>query len=624
MFSKKAVYIALALVMVVNLLAASVVSAAPPQQEEVTYTVKLGDNLWTLAEKYLGSGPAYHAIVAATNAKQAEDATFAYIANPDLIHPGWKLVIPSADEAAALLGKPREAKIVTFAWTQEPDNLNWIYSNMWFSSITQQFWHCWAWEFDDQNTPFPRLVTEIPSVENGGLSEDGLTITMHLRDDIIWSDGTPITSADFVFTYEMIMNPANMVASQYPYDYLASVEAADERTVVMTFSEPFAPWLSLFWRGVLPKHILEPVFAAAGSIDEAEWNLAPTVGCGPFNFAEWESGSYIRFVKNPNYWLGQPKLDEIYLQFVPDDASQTAALIAGDADLGTFPPLSDVPTLKAGGVNIMVQSSGYAEGWFFNFRDMAPAAAKDVNVRRAIAMALDREAINRDLLLGLTHPVETLWDPLAAYGYVSPDIVPWKYDPEAAKKLLEEAGWIDRDGDGIREDANGNKLALTHGTTIREIRQDNQAVCQQMLREVGIDLNILSFDADLFFGSYADGSPAALGEVDIMEWSDSTMFPDPDQNYWLCSELPDDENPWGYNYFGCDETLDALFQSQIKAIDPEERTKIIQEISKYMHDQVYWLGMWDDPDYWVVGKRLTGVKFSGVTPFYNVMEWDVK
>ena len=107
MFTKKAVYIALALVMVVNLLAASVVSAAPPQaevlaQEELTYTVKLGDTLWALAEKYLGSGAGYPAIVMATNAKNKEDASFAYIARPDLIHPGWKLAIPSAEEAAAL------------------------------------------------------------------------------------------------------------------------------------------------------------------------------------------------------------------------------------------------------------------------------------------------------------------------------------------------------------------------------------------------------------------------------------------------------------------------------------------------------------------------------------------
>jgi peptide/nickel transport system substrate-binding protein len=514
------------------------------------------------------------------------------------------------------------SKVATFAWTQEPDTLNPHYTNMWFSSILQQLYQCWAWEYDDTNTPFPKLVTEIPSSENGGVSADGLIITLNLRDDIVWSDGTPLTAEDFVFTWQMIMDTNNTVSSQYPYDYLVSVEAPDAQTVVMNFSEPFAPWGATYWHGILPKHVLEPVYEADGSIDEAEWNRAPTVGCGPFNFVEWESGSFLRFARNENYFDGSAIMDEIYLQLVPDDASQTAALVAGDADLGTFPPLDHVPVLQTAGVEILVQNGGYAEGWFFNMREMASPGARDVNVRRAVAMALDREAISEQLLLGLAPVAETYWDALPTY--VSPDIEPFTYDPEAAKQLLEDSGWVDTDGDGIREDAAGNKLTLVHGTTIREIRQNIQAVTQQMLREVGIDLQILSFDADLFFASYADGSPAALGEVDIMEWSDCTNFPDPDYYYWLCSELPDDENPWGANYFGCDEYLDELFQREIVTVDAQERTEIFYEISKYMHDEVFWLGLYVDADYWMIGERLAGVKISGVTPFYNIIEWDLE
>jgi peptide/nickel transport system substrate-binding protein len=513
-------------------------------------------------------------------------------------------------------------KVTTWAWTQEPDTLNPLYTNMWFSSILQQLYNCWPWEYDEDNTPFPHMVTEIPSPENGGVSADGLVITLNLRDDLVWSDGTPLTAEDFVFTYEMTVDPANTVASVYPYDYLESVEAPDPQTVVMTFSELFVPWEATFWKGILPKHVLEPVFEAEGSIDEAEWNMAPTVGCGPFNFVKWESGSFLSFARNENYWDGQAKLDSIFLQFVPDDASQTAALVAGDADLGTFPPLSDVPVLEAAGVNVITQNGGYAEGWFFNMRDMASPGARDLAVRQAIAMALDREAIAEDLILGLAPVAETFWD--AIPEFVSPDIVPWTYDPEGAKALLDDAGWVDRDGDGIREDAEGNKLTLIHGTTIREIRQDIQAVTQQMLRDVGIDLQIYSWDADFFFGSYADGAPPALGEVDIMEWSDCSYFPDPDYYYWLCSEMPDDENPWGGNYFVCDEYLDGLFQQQLVTLDPQERTEIFYEISKYMHDQVIWLGLYVDADYWMIGERLTGVQLSGVTPFFNIVDWDIQ
>ena len=515
-------------------------------------------------------------------------------------------------------------KIVTWAWTQEPDSLNPYYTNMWFSTILEQLYNCWAWEWDDQNVTFPKLLTEMPTMENGGLSEDGRVITLKLRDDPVWSDGTPLTAEDFVFTWEMNVNPANTVSSQYPYDQLESVTAPDERTVVMTFVEPFAPWEGSFWRGILPKHVLQPVFEAEGSLDEAEWNSAPTVGCGPYNFAEWESGSYIRFVKNENYWEGVPNIEEIYLQFVPDDASQTAALIAGDADLGTFPPYSDVPALQAGGLTIVTANSGYVEGWFFNFRDMASPGIRDLKVRQAIAMAIDREAICNDLALGLTKPAETLWDALAAAGWVSPDIVPWKYDPEAAKALLEEAGWTDTNGDGIRENADGEPLTIIHGTTTRTIRQDIQAVAQQQLKQVGIDLQLMNQESDIFFGTFTDGAPCAVGDVDIMEWSDCTgSFPDPDHYYWNCSEVPSADNPWGANYFGCDETLDGLFAQQLATINPEERKLIIQEITKYIHDQVYYYGIYEDPDYWVLGARLTGYKFSGITPFYNILEWDV-
>jgi len=501
--------------------------------------------------------------------------------------------------------EPMEPKVVTFAWTQEPDSLNTYYSDMWFADILGQLFACWAWEYDDQNLPYPHLVTEIPSIKNGGLSEDGLTITLKLRDDIV-----------------MIMDDANAVNSQYPYDYLDSVETPDDLTVVMNFAEPFAAWGASFWQGILPAHILQPVFDAEGSLMEAEWNLAPAVGCGPYVFDEWESGSFLRFVKNENYWKGTAKIDEVFLQFVPDDAAQTAALAAGDADLGTFPPLSDIPGLQDAGLTVFSVNGGYSEGWFFNLRDMASPGAKDLVVRQAVAMSIDRDAIVNDLLLGLSEPANTLWDALAASGYVSPDIVPWTYDPEGAKAMLEAAGYVDSDDDGIREDLDGNPLTLIHGTTVREIRQDIQAVAQQQLKEVGIDLQIQSWDSDLFFGSYSDGAPPAVGEIDIMEWSDSTYFPDPDNDYWLCSQLPDDENPYGYNYFGCDEELDALFQAQIVETDPDKRVEIFHEITKYMHDNVYWFGLYVDPDMWIVNSDLTGVKFSGVTPFYNIMEWD--
>jgi len=510
--------------------------------------------------------------------------------------------------------QPSAEKVITIAWTQEPNTLNRSYSSMWYMAVLTDIYSCWPWVFNQDNEPQPSLLTDLPTV-----SSDGLVITMKLRDDIVWSDGEPITSVDFVFTHEMITSPNNTVDSTYPHDKI-TISAPDAQTVVMTFDEPFVSWMTSTWLGTLmPKHILQPVFDSEGTIDNAAWNMAPTVGCGPFNFTSWESGSTMRFDKNPNYWGPEAKLDAVVFQFVPDDAAQTAACLAGDADICFWPPYEDIPAFRDAGLNVMTEPSGYTEGWFFNFRDMASPGIKDVNVRKAIAMGLNREA-NADLRLGVVPVTETFWDAIPTY--VDPSIVPYQYDPEAAKALLEANGYVDTDNDGIREDKDGNPLRITQGNTDKTERQSYQALAQQQMKEIGIDLVTYSYNSDILFGSFSDGGPAAVGDLDIMQWSDVPYFPDPDTSYWLCSDIPSDENPYGYNYFGCDETLDALFQQQIVEIDPDARQKIFWEITKYMHDNVLYLGIWDDGDVWIVNPLLTGVKFSGVNPFFNIMEWD--
>jgi len=522
---------------------------------------------------------------------------------------------------------PAEAKkVVRFIWTQEFDTLNPLYTNMWFVSVLYPIYMCQAWWFDDQNEPIPNLVTEIPSIDNGGISEDGRTITLKLRDDIKWSDGTPITSADFKFTYDMVMADSNAVSSRSPFDLVESFEVPDERTVVVTFQEPYAPWLAQLFSGlsgvsIIPEHILKPVFEANGTIDTAEWNKKPTVGCGPFVFAEWQSGSFARFVANDNFWRGRPKVDELFFRFVPDDASMIAALVAGDGDVGTFFAYSDLPQLEAAGIKIFNSFSGYNEGWYFNMHpEKGHPALKDVRVRQAIALAFNRQKLVEDLLLGRTGVAATDWD---NSPWVDPTIEPWPYDPEKAKELLDAAGWVDSNGDGTR-DKDGVELVLKYGTTSREIRQDTQAVAQQDLAQVGITLDLLSFDPDIFFSSYAEDGPSANFSLDIIEYSDSADFPDPNTVVWLCSEIPSDENPAGVNPTGlCDEKLDGLFKLQATQVDFAERQKTMHQITRYIFEQVYWLGLWEDPDLFGVSDRLQNVKISGATPFFNIAEWEL-
>lgn len=524
--------------------------------------------------------------------------------------------------AAATQAPAAAKKVATLIYTQEFDSLSPLYSSMWFAWTTWQMNNHWAWEFNEKNEPFPVLVTEIPSVENGGVSADGTVITMHLRDDIKWSDNTPITAADFIFTWQMAVSTTNTVATVYPYDSVKSVEAPDPTTVVVTFTQPFAPWLANLWHGILPAHILQPIYDAEGTIDNADWLKNPTVGCGPYNFAEWESGSFARYVRNDNYWGTPAKIDEIFIRFVPDDASQVAALKAGDADMGTFISYADVPGLKDAGLNIMVEPSGYGEWMFFTLnKENSNPGVFDVRVRKAIAMAIDRDGINRDLHYGLTNTVASFWDALPYYN--DPPLTPYPYDPDGAKALLDEAGWVDANGDGVRE-KDGVDLVIEHATTIREDRQDVQAVMQQQLAAVGVKMNINPVDDTLYFASYGDNGPAARGEFDIQEWSDGPLFPDPDIYYWLCSEIPTDDYPTGENWFYiCDEELDSLIQLQSTQVDVVERQKTISKINQLFYDKVYVIGMWQDPDVYAVGPRLTNVKFSGATMFFNIADWDL-
>jgi peptide/nickel transport system substrate-binding protein len=542
---------------------------------------------------------------------------------------------PAASEAPAATAAPAETaapaspaerKVVTLIWTQEFDTLNPLYTNMWFVSVLYPVYMCQAWWYDENNDPIPNLVAEIPSTENGGISEDGRTITLKLRDDIVWSDGTPITSADFKFTYDMEMADGNAVASRSPYDLLESLETPDDRTVVATFSQPYAPWLSSLFAGsagisIVPAHILQPVFDSEGTIDNADWNKAPTVGCGPFVFDEWQSGSFARFVANDNFWLGRPKLDELFFRFVPDDASMIAALVAGDGDVGTFFAYSDLPQLEDAGITIMNSFSGYNEGWYINMHpEKGNPALKDVKVRQALAYAFNREKLVQDLLLGRTDVAATDYD---RSPWVDPSITPYPYDPEKAKSLLAEAGWTDTNGDGT-VDKDGVELVLKYGTTSREVRQNTQAVAQQDLAAVGIGTDLQSFDADLFFSSYAEDGPSANFSLDIIEYSDSPNFPDPDSSVWRCAEVPSDENPAGVNTTGlCDQTLEDMFVKQETQVDFAERQQTFYQITKYIYDNAYWIGLWQDPDLFGFSNRMTNVKLSGATAFFNVAEWDV-
>lgn len=531
------------------------------------------------------------------------------------------LILLLATLLSAFSATAQDAKVLNIHLQQEADTLNPMYTQMWFAAIIHDLIYSPAWWIDNNQNTVPVLVTEIPSTENGGISEDGTVFTLKLRDDIVWSDGEPITSADFVFTYEMIIAPENTPSSRDPYELqIASVEAPDEQTVVVTFNAPYAPWPVKLFYYVLPEHVFGPIFEAEGTLDNAAENREPTVSSGAFLFDSWEVGSGMTLVRNESYFGTPANIDEINIRFVPEDATIVASLISGDADMATFIPFGETPALReSGNVTFTLAGSGYNEHWAFN---MDPATAhpaiQDVNVRRALAMAFNRDQINTDLNAGATYTPASFWE---GTPYARPDAEPIPYDPVMAAQLLDEAGWVDSDGDGVR-DKDGVSLSLRYITNERQIRMDVQAIVQQAFAEIGVEVE--TFNYPNFFDSYVDGGPMSLREFDITQFSGAPAFPDPDTVRFLCSEITSEENPDGVNDQAyCNEEVDALFAEQARTLDLDARAAIFHQIDQIITDDVAWVGIWFDADLWTINERVLNTEIGGSDPWWNAANWDI-
>ena len=214
--------------------------------------------------------------------------------------------------------------MATFIWTEEFDTLNPYYTNEWFSQVTDQLWDKWAWEFDDKNEPIPVLVKEMPSLDNGDISQDGKTITLKLKDSLTWSDGQPLTSADFVFTWKMVTDPKNTVASVSPYDLIKAIDTPDPATVVMHFDDPYAAWQGLYGTACCPSMScsrytipMAPSTTPNGTANHRRLRTLHVPGLGIGQLRPLRRQPQLRWTK--------PKIDEIFFRFVPDDASQIAS-----------------------------------------------------------------------------------------------------------------------------------------------------------------------------------------------------------------------------------------------------------------------------------------------------------
>lgn len=482
---------------------------------------------------------------------------------PLLLGPGVVLAQDAATPEAEApyysdtQGPPQPGGTANFLLYEDPDSLNpWVGQTSIASQVSAAILEGLTYNAPDGSF-VPELAAELPTLENGGVSEDLTTITWTLKPDVVWSDGTPFTSEDVKFTWEAVRDAANGSAFASDFALIEDIQTPDPQTAVVTYSEFNAGYLDQFpW--ILPQHATGP----AEEMGAWEFNRSP-IGTGPFVLQEWAPGEYLALVKNENYREeGKPYLDGLNFLVVPAEESRTARMIQGDGDVMLWAGDEAEQQIEDAGAGMGRIAPGiWVVQMWFNLSqpfDGDPGATPphpmlgDIRVREAITLAVNRDRINNELIDGEVFDLDTPFD----VGWMGCEVEPFVYDPEAARALLDEAGWRDEDGDGIREAhgvegvEDGTPLSLMmNGYTGFSTLELIELAIQEDLMAVGIDTRLENQEFAVIFGTWDDGSPRLLGDYDMLVY-DFGWFAEPGADiarYFHPEMVPGAENPGGEN-----------------------------------------------------------------------------
>ena len=455
--------------------------------------------------------------------------------------------------------------------------------------------------------------------ESWEASNDGLTYTYTLREGLLWSDDTPLTAEDVAWTINTSRDQGwgNHVATTVNLDAVA----LDDRTVEITSTvpDPKLPTMDVY---IVPKHIWEPIAPDGEAVTSYE--ALDGVGSGPFVIEQYEPEQFVRMRANPNYWQGLPTIDTVVFQIFTNPDAKVAALQAGDLDAVHDVPEESMATLDEdpnivaiagyqGGFDELAINGGAAEG-------QPHPALLDPVVRRAIGMAIDKEAVIEDVLAGYGEPATTI-SPSADPSWI-PDIpadeqIP--YDVAGANALLDEAGYLDTDGDGIREmPGGGDNIVLRHG--VNTDSNTYPAIGELMpgwMEAIGLGVELISYDGGQLF------EVIVAGDYDTFVWG-WTPFVDPDPmlSYFTGAEIGNyNDANW------TDPEYDALYEEQKQELDPDRRREIVHEMLRIMYDAGVYYPIYYSPDLqayrtdrfegWVRQPADIGpVMFSNTSPSY--------
>jgi peptide/nickel transport system substrate-binding protein len=372
------------------------------------------------------------------------------------------------------------------------------------------FIYSWTIRYDSKGRPVPDALREVPTIANGDVSKDGLTLKYKLRPHIKWQDGVALTCEDLKFTWQVVMNTHNNVVTTDGYKSIGRIDCSDPSVAVIHMKKLYAPFLQQLWSvngnaPILPAHILAKYNDPKGSFNTAPYNALP-IGSGPFKVVAWDRGQEVRLVPNPYFYLGAPKLKEVIYKILPDENTEETQLQTHEIDMlatGTGMKWPQYAALAADPSNGLVAVR--VDSFLFSHIDfnLRHPIVSDRNVRVALAYATNRQEIIEKILHGSAVAAETDQSPKLSWAYTS-DVTHYPYDQAKARAILDADGW--KPGpDGIRV-KNGQRLEFTLSTqTESTYGKALQTFLQREWREVGVQADIKNYPSSQFFDNSASG-----------------------------------------------------------------------------------------------------------------------
>lgn len=465
---------------------------------------------------------------------------------------------------------------------------------------------------DENNTYIPVLAREIPSVENGLIVEhpDGsLDVTWRLQEDVRWHDGEPFTSEDVCFTWSFVTSENSQTYNRDWYLGITDCAMPDDHTVVFRWSGPFGYYAGLF-EAILPEHVLGNM-STEEIVNYTPYNRGDElVGTGPFRFAEWRSGEYIRVVRNEDYWRGDgaPGIDEIVWSFIPDSNTRLNAMKAGQYHYARLEPTHVAEAESIDGYRThLVSSNTFMHLDLSLNTPRAEALFSDRDVRRALFHAIDRAAIAEQLMEGTVQVANTPINPTSPYH--NPDVVASTFDPDRAASMLMQAGWVPGpDGIRVRDGQRFSFTMLNRAGTADRIAIAQ--VIQAQWKAVGVEVDFRTLESAAWTQTWRSFDWEAV----VAAW-----FLPADPSFTGLYRCGGPNNMTGF----CTPDLDEVMLASDRVLGFDERKPLLDRAQVMLAEDARMLPIYYNVIPELVSDRVDNYRGSGTNfgSFWNLWEW---